>query len=251
MPPKPKPRVSKPKQGPAGSRAKPPSRRNLLLAVAGAAAVAAALIAASLVLAGGDDDSSTTPTTTTPSGLLAGIDQDDTLLGNPAATVTMIEYADLQCPICRQYTLDFFPSLVDEYVRPGSVRMEFRGLAFIGPDSEKALRFTLAAGKQDHLWDFQEALYNRQGQENSGWVTDDLLREIGSSIEGLDVDQLFADADSQEISDRIAEMERQGTEAKVEGTPWFFLKVGDADPYHIEPRSLEEFRAALDDALEG
>jgi protein-disulfide isomerase len=245
----PKPRVAKPK--PPSSGPKAPKRSHLALAIAGAVAIAAALIVASLVLAGGDDDAGTTTGITTPTGLLAGIPQDDAFLGNPAADVTLIEYADLQCPICRQYSLDFFPSLVDEFVRPGNLRMEFRGLAFIGPDSEKALKFTLAAGLQNHLWDFQEALYQRQGGENSGWVTDELLREIGSSIEGLDVDQLFVDAERPEIAAQIAETAEQASEADVEGTPWFFVKIGNEEPYHIEPRSLDEFRAALNDALEG
>jgi protein-disulfide isomerase len=215
--------------------------------------VAAALIVASVVLAtGGDDDSTgTTTSTTDTNSLLTGIPQQNVFLGSPQATVTMIEYADLQCPICRQYAQDFFPTLVREYVRPGRVRMEFRGLAFLGADSEKALRHTLAAGNQNRLWDFQDGLYARQGEENSGWVTDELLREVGDSIPGLDVDRVAADSESEAVSTEIAQTQQQATEAEVPGTPWFFLQVGDAEPYAIQPGSLDEFRAALDDALDG
>jgi protein-disulfide isomerase len=250
MPPKPRtptPKAAKPQAGASTSR------RNQLLLVAGAVAVAAALIVASILLAGGGDDESggTTASTTETNALLDGIPQQNVFLGSPQATVTMIEYADLQCPICRQYAQDFFPALVREYVRPGQVRMEFRGLAFIGADSEKALRFTLAAGDQNHLWDFQDGLYARQGEENSGWVTDELLREVGASIPGLDVDRVFADSESETVSTEIAQTQQQATEAEVPGTPWFFLQVGDAEPYAIQPGSLDEFRAALDDALDG
>jgi protein-disulfide isomerase len=127
--------------------------------------------------------------------------------------------------------------------------MEFRGLQFLGPDSEKALRHALAAGEQNHLWEFQEGLYLRQGDENSGWVTDELLREIGDSIPGLDVDRVFADADSQAVTDEIAETQRQAEAAGVPGTPWFFVQIGDAEPYELRVSTVDDFRAALDDAL--
>ena len=90
-----------------------------------------------------------------------------------------------------------------------------------------------AAGEQNHLWDFQEGLYRRQGDENSGWVTDELLREVGDSIPGLDVDKVFADAGSQTITAEIAETQRQAEAAEVPGTPWFFIQVGDVEPYEL------------------
>ena len=67
-----------------------------------------------------------------------------TAIGSPDAPVTLVEFADLQCPFCAQWATDAFPDLVEEYVRPGRLRIEFRGLAFIGPDSEKALRAALS-----------------------------------------------------------------------------------------------------------
>jgi protein-disulfide isomerase len=252
----PKPRVSTPrKKQPTPPAAGSPgpggvSRRTLYLALGGALVVALVLIGASLIFAGGDDDETTpTPTTSTPSALFAGIPQDGTMLGDPAANVVLIEYADLQCPICRQFAEGIMPTLVDEYVRTDKIRMEFRGLQFLGPDSEKALRHALAAGEQNHLWDFQEGLYLRQGEENSGWVTDDLLREVGSSIPGLDVDRVFADAGSQAVTAEIAQTQQQAEAAEVPGTPWFFVQIGDAEPYELQVSTVDDFRAALDDAL--
>lgn len=218
-----------------------------------AALVALGLIAASVLLAGGDDDEPAGgPATTAVSGeLLAGIPQDGTFLGDPAATVTLIEYGDFQCPICRQYAEAIFPTLVEEYVRPGRVRLEYRGLQFLGPDSEKALRHALAAGAQGRFWDVADALYGSQGDENSGWVTDELLREIGTAIDGLDVDRMFAAADGAAVTAEIEESRRQAEAAEVPGTPWFFVQIGDEEPYELRVSSVDDFRAALDDALAG
>lgn len=241
MPPVPRP----------GARKGP--NRNLLLALGGAAVVAIVLIVASLVLRGGDSASPSTTGTSTGGGLFSGIPQDFTLVGKPNARVKLIEYGDLQCPICKSFSADTLPSLVDEYVRPGRVKMEFRGIAFIGPDSEKALRFVIAAGLQDSLWEMQEGLYANQGGENKGWVTDELVRSVASEITGLDIDQLFADVSAPEVTKELQESDAQAQAAKVPGTPWFWVQIGDSEPYEIQPTSYapDFFRQVLDDALTG
>ena len=77
--------------------------------------------------------------------MLAGIPQSGIYLGNPAAPVPLVEFADLQCPFCREYTLQTLPQLVQDYVRTGKVRMEFRNLSFLGKDSVTAGRAAAAA----------------------------------------------------------------------------------------------------------
>jgi protein-disulfide isomerase len=222
----------------------------VVLAFAVAIGAAVALVAVALLLRGGDETTAPNPIPTVD---LTGIPQDGAFLGPDSATVTLIEYADLQCPFCRAYAEQVFPTLVDEYVRPGSVRAELRGLAFIGSDSDKALRFVLAAGLQDRLWQVQEALYRNQGGENEGWVTDELVRGVAEDIEGLDVDRMFEDADSDEVTALLEESASQAQSAGVTGTPSFFVQIGDEDPYRIEIDALDPaaFRPALDDALDG
>jgi len=226
----------------------PPSQRMVVLAFAGAAAAAVALIVVALLFRSGD----VPRTSPTPGVELAGIPQNDRVLGEPAAGVTLIEYADAQCPACRFYSEDMFPGLVDEYVAPGKIAMEYRGFPFLGSDSVKALRFILAAGLQDSLWEVQEALYRNQGRENDGWVTDELLREVAGEIQGLDVDRLFVDAASNGITQEAEAAEAEGRAAGIPGTPTFVIKTGE--PGHqvfFQPVSAGGVRAALDDALGG
>ena len=88
------------------------------LSLAFAIAIAAALGLVAVALIGRSDSSA--PPTATPVVDLSGIPQDGSVLGSPDATVTLIEWADAQCPACRFYTEEFFPTVVDEYVRPGT-----------------------------------------------------------------------------------------------------------------------------------
>ncbi|HEU5206798.1 MAG TPA: thioredoxin domain-containing protein [Gaiellaceae bacterium] len=223
-----------------------PSRRAVVVAFGIAIAAAAALVAVALISKRSSDSA---PPAATPVVALGGIPQDGAVLGNSGAKVALIEYADLQCPACRLYTEEFFPTLVDEYVRTGKVKAEFRGFPFIGDDSVKAHRFLLAAARQNKLWNLQEALYRNQGGENSGWVTDDLIRRVAGEIPGLDADQLFADASLPAIEQEAAGAGAAASSAGITGTPTFLIGIGDQQPYLVSFGALDQMRAALDDAL--
>jgi protein-disulfide isomerase len=240
MPPKPR----KPAPRRAGAR-----NRNLLIAAAGAVAVVAVLVVVSLVVTGGGDNGSTT-TTGSSSALFAGIPQRGTTLGAPGAPVTLVQFEDMQCPVCREYQEDGFSGVVDEYVRPGKVKLRFAGLAFLGSDSEKALSHVLAAGKQGKLWQYVDALYANQGAENSGWVTDDLLERLAGDV-GLDWARLQQDAASSEVKQEAQASAAEAARLQVPGTPSFFVQIGNGQPYHVQPNSfaIDEFRTILDDAL--
>ena len=183
---------------------------------------------------------------------LSGIPQNGRVLGTPNANVKLMEFADPQCPGCRAYTLTVFPKLVAEYVRPGKVKMEYHGYPFIGPDSLKGLRFLLAASRQNRLWQLQEALYRYQGRENSGWLTDSLVRQLASKIPGLDVDKLFADEGSAAIAKEANTDLAIANAANLPATPTFFVQIGNQKPYYVNLAfDVSQFRAALDDALKG
>jgi protein-disulfide isomerase len=223
-----------------------------MIAAVVAAAVAAALVVASLLFRGGDSNSSATaPTTPTEvSALLDGIPQDRAVLGSPNAPVTLIQFEDLQCPICRRYQQEGFPEIVKEYVRTGKVKIRFVGLAFIGPDSEKALLNVLAAGSQGKLFQLADALYANQGDENSGWVTDDLLKTLATGL-GLDYAKLKADAEGPAARQQANSMAAEANQREVPGTPWFYVQIGDQEPYEVQPSSygIDQFRPILNDAL--
>lgn len=215
----------------------------------GVAALAAVALVAVALLLRNDDGSSTS---SGPVVDISGIPQAGSVLGDPAAKVTLIEFADMQCPFCKEFSEQMLPTLVSDYVRPGKLKSDFKVVSILGDDSEKAARFVIAAGLQGRLWQFQERLYARQGAENSGWVTDDLVREVASGIPGLDVDKLFADKDSAEVTSALGANHSAFDTAGAQGTPTVLIKIGDQPPYMVQvgldPTALS---AALDDALQG
>ena len=192
-----------------------------------AATLAATLVGASQVGARGDTTTkpvaaaSIEHTATAEPSLFAGIEQHGAALGSPDAPVTLVEYADLQCPYCAQWARDALPTLVEDYVKPGKLRIVFRGLAFIGPDSDKALRTALAAARQNHLWDVVHGLYARQGHENAGWVTDSLVVGIAAAVPGLDGELLLEKGMGSSVEPEIARAANAARAAGVSSTPSF------------------------------
>ena len=167
-------------------------------------------------------------------------------LAAPGAPVTIVEYADYQCPYCAQWATDVFPAVVDEYVRPGKVRMVFQGVAILGEDSVTALQAAVSAGIQDKQWNVGELLYHNQGAENSGWVTDDLLRDIGASVPGLDVDAMMDGRESAEVADAMGEAQADAQAAGITGTPSFEITKRGGQPTLLQgARPLDEFRQSV------
>ena len=151
----------------------------------------------------------------------AGIEQQGIALGSPDAPVTLVEYADLQCPYCAQWSRETLPVLLQEYVASGKLRIVFHGLAFIGSDSDKALRTAIAAGEQNHLWDVVHGLYAGQGAENAGWVTDELVAEIAAGVPGLDGDDAPLRTVGGQCRPGAEARSRRGHGAGVHSTPAF------------------------------
>lgn len=157
--------------------------------ILGAGVLAAALVAVVLVLAtsGGDPKRSgaakgdAVAGRTTTASLLAGVPQDGVTLGDPRAPVKLVEFVDLQCPICREYTEQVLPTLVRDYVRKGKVSIDLRVISILGPDSTTAQAAAARAAAQDRLWSFAETFYANQGQENTGYVTQPFVRRIASA----------------------------------------------------------------------
>ncbi|MCC6224082.1 MAG: thioredoxin domain-containing protein [Thermoleophilia bacterium] len=225
----------------------------LYAGIGGIAAVVAIVLVLVTTLGGGGDDSAS------PAGvdgaqtakLLDGIPQDGLWLGDPDAPVIMYEFVDLQCPFCQKASTAVLPELISDYVRPGKVRIQLRGLSFIGPDSEKALRAVVAAGLQDKAWHVEHLLYEHQGDENDGWVTDQLLRDVGAAVAGLEVERMLDDMDSDAVDEAIGTSAGEAQAGGVRSTPTFMAAKAGGKLKVIDYQTLEPdpFRAALDELL--
>jgi protein-disulfide isomerase len=228
------------------------SRSRVAAVVIAAAALTATLVGASLL--GGRSDSPASPATmSTEPSLFAGIPQQGSALGSATAPLTLVEYADLQCPYCARWALDALPTVVDRYVKTGKLRIVFSGMAFVGPDSRKALETASVAGRSGHLWDVVHGLYAAQGAENSGWVSDELIKEVAASVPGLDGSRLIDSRSASWVETELRRILTVAQAAGVNSTPTFQLgrTGGPFELVHVSSLGPEGITPAIDAALAG
>jgi protein-disulfide isomerase len=176
-------------------------RRRRLRLLGGVGAVVAVVVAVVLVVgpfrpdpaAGGESENvdgvgvrGARETTT----LLRGLEQHGTVLGRPDAPATIIEIADLKCPVCQEHELRTQPEVIDRLVRTGraNLRMElvnYRDAAAGTTDGAAARRAAYALAPTDRFWPFVHAVFWNQGSEQDAWATDRLLRAVGTVLPGL------------------------------------------------------------------
>ena len=189
--------------------------------------------------------------------LFDGVPQHGLYLGDPHAPATLVEYADLQCPFCREFTLGALPTVVDRYVRTGKLRLRFEPQTIIGQglsenQSEAAARFALAASLQNRLWQFTDLFYRNQDEENSGYVTASFLRTLARNTPGLNVAEATQAQSSGAVTNLLDASTAQFSTRGFDATPSFSLEQRGEAPQTIAVSDSSDagaFTGALESAL--
>jgi protein-disulfide isomerase len=195
----------------------------LVAALLGFVGIAVAVVLIVVFAGGGSGSSSATGATLPDADVIAqqfdGIPQRGNVLGKANAPATMIEYIDLQCPICRAFETDVMPTILRRYVRTGKLKVEARSIAFIGSDSERGRQAMIAASKQNRAFNFAQLLYFNQGAENSGWLDDSMVASAAKSIPGVNVKVLQDEMSSSAVASEARTFDTQAEADHVSGTP--------------------------------
>lgn len=96
--------------------------------------------------------------------------------------VTIIEYADFQCPFCGKFFKEIGETLIKDYVDAGKVRFVYRDFAFLGTESTRAAEAARCAGDQGKYWEYHDYLYNHQNGENQGNFSDLYLKSFAGEL---------------------------------------------------------------------
>jgi protein-disulfide isomerase len=217
------------------------ARRTRLTQLGIVVGVVVVAIVVVLIATGGGGSSKTPPKPGTAeassserevTSLVGGIPQKGNTLGSPTAPVTLQYFGDLECPICKDFTLGALPSIIQKWVREGKVKIEYRSLetATREPEVFRTQQVAaLAAGKQNKMWDFLETFYHEQGEEDSGYVTEKYLQGIATQVPGLNLSQWTSDRSEPALANQVATDAQAASNAGFTGTPSFLIgKTGGA-----------------------
>jgi protein-disulfide isomerase len=189
--------------------------------------------------------------------LIGGIPQNGVVLGNPNAPVTLQYFADLECPICKDFTLGALQSIIPQWVRTGKVKIEYRNLetATREPEVFRSQQVAaLAAGKQNLLWPFVELFYREQGEEGSGYVTEQYLQNLAQQVPGLNLSAWTAARGEPSLASQVTSDAQAASAQGFSGTPSFLIGKTGAAQQKLEYASVSDpasFNAAIEKTLKG
>jgi protein-disulfide isomerase len=187
--------------------------------------------------------------------LLGGIPQAGNTLGSPSAPVTLQYFGDLECPICREFSEGALKPLIEKYVRPGKLKIEYRNLetATREPETFRTQQVAaLAAGKQNKGWYYIELFYHQQGQEDTGYVTEKYLQELARQVPGMNLTTWTADRSNGEFTNTITTDAQAANNSGFTGTPSFLLGKTGGQMSKLEYSSLKDpssFESAIESLL--
>jgi protein-disulfide isomerase len=148
--------------------------------------------------------------------------------GNPDGEVTLVEFFDYRCAYCRR-VVSSVRALLDE---DRDLRVVFKELPVLGPDSERAARAALASRRQGGYVPFHFALMAADDLSLPG------IRAAAEAV-GLDADRLEADMAAPEVNAAIQANYALANELGIEGTPAFVIGT-QLIPGAVDKARLEE-----------
>jgi protein-disulfide isomerase len=240
-------------------------RRKRLIQLGSVAGVVIVIIAVILIATSGGgsktpvpkpgENPKTSPAAKVVAALLNGIPQNGNTLGSPKAPVTLVYFGDLECPICKDFTLGALPTLIQKYVRTGKLKIEYRNLetATREPETFKTQQTAaLAAGKQGKGWYYIELFYHQQGEENTEYVTEKYLQTLAQQVPGLNLASWTAARTDPTWANTLTSDAQAANNAGFTGTPSFQIGKTGGPVQKLEYSSLTSpagFEAAIEKLL--
>jgi protein-disulfide isomerase len=170
----------------------------------------------------------------------------------------LIEYVDLQCPICQEFETREMGPLVKKYVRPGKLKIKMQPWSILDyapdiHDSTRGQKATIAAARQNKAFNFAEVLYDNQGVEGTHWMNDAMISKIAASVDRLRPYKLAKDANGRATRRVIKSITHWAKThpTQMTGTPTLYLVRGRGRPkyYGTGIPPLAKLEAAINALL--
>src|SRR6266508_2564516 len=164
--------------------------------------------------------------------------------GDPNAPITIIEFADFQCPYCGRFFAQTEPQIDKAYLQSGKVRFGYFDFAFLGQESNWAAEAAECAADQNKFWEYHDTLYSSQSGENQGAFNKDNLKKFAEGL-GLDTSAFNECFDSGKYTQLIQDESSTASSIGVRSTPTFLI---NGQPL-IGAQPFEAFQRVIDPLL--
>jgi protein-disulfide isomerase len=181
--------------------------------------------------------------------LFGGLEQDGDALGSADAPISISIFNDLQCTGCADYHLETVPELVEDLVRPGNARLEFRHRSLGQKETTLAAQGATAAGEQDNQWQYVHLVFLNQEQVRTGGVTDEFLERVAEAVPGpeFDVAEWERDLDSPAVAARLESDAQTALDLRLTAAPAVVVEGPGGTVELQESPSVAEIDAAIEE----
>lgn len=181
-----------------------------------------------------------------PAGPVDVSEDDDPVLGDKDAKVTIIEFSDFQCPFCRSFFVNTLPQIKRDYIDTGKAKLVYRDfpLTAIHPAAEPSAQAAQCANDQNKFWEFHDKIFEEQQKLNATGTVQFSAVELKkwAGEVGLNTSTFNSCLDSGKYKDEVAKDAADGVNAGVTGTPSFFVNgniIIGAQPYAAFQAAIE------------
>ncbi len=181
---------------------------------------------------------------TAPTAVNINVTKDDPVRGNANAKLTVVEFADYQCPFCERFHKDVYKQILTDYVDTGKVKFVYKNLAFLGTESTDAANAALCAKEQNKFWEFHDYLFDHQSGENQGAFSIENLKKFATAV-GLAQGQFDACLDGKKYDAQVQADSAEANKNGFNSTP--SVAVGTTPIIGAQPYA--QFKAAIDKEL--
>ena len=174
---------------------------------------------------------------------------DDPMLGNPKAKVTLVEFSDFQCPFCRSFWSEAFQQIKKEYIDTGKVRFVYRDFPLsFHQGAVPAAQGAECADDQGKFWEMHDKMFQEQAKQGGGTVqfSDVDVKKWAGQVAGLDLGKWNECFNSNKYQSEVEKDFKDGTSYGVSGTPTTFIN-GTA---LIGAQPFSAFKAEIDKLLQ-
>jgi protein-disulfide isomerase len=162
--------------------------------------------------------------------------------GDASAPVLVEEYADFQCPTCRQFHAVTGPT-VARLVREGKIRFAYHYFPFLGDESYRAAAAAVCAGDAGKFFPYADLLYDRQQAENSGFLTTDRLVGFGRDVglRGSELSEFERCVRSNRYEGWVRKQTEQASKRGIRSTPTVFVNGRELSlAESLDPSTFEQ-----------
>ena len=195
-------------------------------------------------------------------GILVSYEQDDSLnssvlskknlldgasiLGDPNAKITVVEFGDYQCTFCYKFHQDTMKKIDDNYISSGKVNFVYKDFPLNGEASKIAAEASYCAQKQGKFWQYHNIVFDNWNGENTGWVTGNALLEFAKYSE-LNIEEFNTCMNNSEYKEKVLQNEQFAREINIDATPSFLIfsenevyRIIGAQPFEKFEQVFEE-----------